>query len=503
VYSALKKCFISIVVISLSINSLNGQIRSSKKPKFNLAPKTALTQMKILPKQNNKYLLDNEQNNNKTGPHQIGTTIDVNFNLNNSGKWVELDNGGRIWTLSIFSESAKGINLIYNEFDLPYGAELNLYSKTKHQHLGSYTAKNNKDTNIMATQPIIGDTIILELYEPKKARNLSKLSISKAIHHYKESFLTTKTTINYESSGYCNIDVSCSEGDNWTAEIKSTAMFQIGNGYCSGILINNTSNNKEQYFLTAKHCINESSNLLGSTIFYFNWQLENCDSETMPIYNTVVGAEEIFNDTRTDIALLKITTPIPESYNINYSGWDNTDLNHTSTTVLHHPKGDVKKISSDNSQPNTSEMILFDGMTENAVWEVVWDSGTTESGSSGSGLYNQNFHLIGHLIGGAASCIDQNLPDYFGKLSISWQLGLNTYLDPLNLNLSSINTTDRIANSYDINLDGNVNKEDLTSLIDIVTNTSISSSLDSSFNSYSTATVANILDLIQTLNNAE
>ena len=64
-FSTLKKCFISIVIISLSINSLNGQIRSSKKPKFNLAPKTALTQMKILPKQNNKYLLDIEQNNNK------------------------------------------------------------------------------------------------------------------------------------------------------------------------------------------------------------------------------------------------------------------------------------------------------------------------------------------------------------------------------------------------------------------------------------------------------
>ncbi|HEY0979051.1 MAG TPA: hypothetical protein VGE21_16390, partial [Flavobacteriales bacterium] len=54
-------------------------------------------------------------------------------------------------------------------------------------------------------------------------------------------------------------------------------------------------------------------------------------------------------------------------------------------------------------------------------WRVpVWDVGTTEPGSSGSGLWNANHQLIGQLYGGQASC-DNNVNDYYGRLSESWE----------------------------------------------------------------------------------
>ncbi|MBS3774803.1 MAG: T9SS type A sorting domain-containing protein, partial [Bacteroidales bacterium] len=48
-----------------------------------------------------------------------------------------------------------------------------------------------------------------------------------------------------------------------------------------------------------------------------------------------------------------------------------------------------------------------------------WDVGTTESGSSGSPLFNQNKRIIGDLSGGEATCEDP-VNDYFARFDRSW-----------------------------------------------------------------------------------
>ncbi|MBE5316080.1 MAG: proprotein convertase P-domain-containing protein [Xanthomonadales bacterium] len=64
-----------------------------------------------------------------------------------------------------------------------------------------------------------------------------------------------------------------------------------------------------------------------------------------------------------------------------------------------------------------------------------WDQGTTEGGSSGSGLWDQNKRLVGQLHGGSAAC-GNDLSDYYGRLSVSWNGGgsaatrLRDWLDP-------------------------------------------------------------------------
>jgi hypothetical protein len=66
-----------------------------------------------------------------------------------------------------------------------------------------------------------------------------------------------------------------------------------------------------------------------------------------------------------------------------------------------------------------------------------WDLGTTEPGSSGSGLWDQNHRLIGQLQGGYAAC-GNDLSDWYGRFSVSWDGGgtgatrLRNWLDPGN-----------------------------------------------------------------------
>jgi hypothetical protein len=117
-----------------------------------------------------------------------------------------------------------------------------------------------------------------------------------------------------------------------------------------------------------------------------------------------------------------LTSTPPASYNVFYTGWDRSTSPATTGVVgIHHPAGDVKKISFEN-QAVTSQTW---GSAQ--CWKVAdWDDGTTEGGSSGSGLWNMNGLLIGQLFGGYAAC-GNNLEDNYGKFAVSYT-GLQQWL---------------------------------------------------------------------------
>ncbi len=67
-----------------------------------------------------------------------------------------------------------------------------------------------------------------------------------------------------------------------------------------------------------------------------------------------------------------------------------------------------------------------------------WDLGTTEPGSSGSPLFDQNHHVIGQLHGGYAAC-GNDLSDYYGRFFLSYP-SVSQYLDPLGTGAVSLDT---------------------------------------------------------------
>ena len=374
---------------------------------------------------------DNEMRSGDTKPYRFANPISVNFNMNNSGIWTELEDGSMVWRLKIESLGAFSLNIIYDIFDIPDGAEFFVYSDDKEMVLGAFTSFNHKPHGGFSTAPVKGDKIILEYNQPSNASFDGNISISTIAHDYRNVFFNEER--GYGDSGSCNNNVACSIGDDWQDEIRSVAMILTSGGsrLCTGSLINNATQDLSPYFLTANHCLGGNN----SWIFMFNYESPQCSNQNGPTNMTVSGSSLLASSSTSDVALLLLNETPPQDYNVHYAGWDVSGSTPSTPVGIHHPSGDIKKISFDYDNASNS----------GNYWDVdSWDDGTTEPGSSGSPLFDGETHrIIGQLYGGVASCTNFGY-DTYGKTSVSWNLGLRDYLDPNNTGLSYIDGIDAI-----------------------------------------------------------
>ena len=374
---------------------------------------------------------DNEMRSGDTKPYRFANPISVNFNMNNSGIWTELEDGSMVWRLKIESLGAFSLNIIYDIFDVPDGAEFFVYSDDKEMVLGAFTSFNHKPHGGFSTAPVKGDKIILEYNQPSNASFDGNISISTIAHDYRNVFFNEER--GYGDSGSCNNNVACSIGDDWQDEIRSVAMILTSGGsrLCTGSLINNATQDLSPYFLTANHCLGGNN----SWIFMFNYESPQCSNQNGPTNMTVSGSSLLASSSTSDVALLLLNETPPQDYNVHYAGWDVSGSTPSTPVGIHHPSGDIKKISFDYDNASNS----------GNYWDVdSWDDGTTEPGSSGSPLFDGETHrIIGQLYGGVASCTNFGY-DTYGKTSVSWNLGLRDYLDPNNTGLSYIDGIDAI-----------------------------------------------------------
>lgn len=399
----------------------------------------------------NLMLLEDSINNyNKIGPWRFGKNFDVNFSLENSGTWDILSNGDRIWRLRLASPGAMSMNVIFDNFYLPEGSRLIMYS-VDHSHIvGSYTSILNNPSGIIGSELVLGDDVIIEYFEPNSAIGDGVLKIGTVTHGYKSLQLYGDIIINaYDSSGDCNHDVDCPAGVGKENQIRSVAMIVVGgNGACTGALVNNTNNDGTPYFLTANHCLGNP----GSWVFRFNWHATNPSCGTTAASGNGSYNQTTFNATLrasnagSDVALVQMNGTVPNTWNPFYAGWDRTDVIPSSAYGIHHPSGDLKKICLEN---NPLSKQTYSGAQ---CWQVAnWDVGVTEPGSSGSPLFDPNGRIIGQLYGGGAACSgtnDNGQPDYYGRFGISWDNGstastrLKDWLDPTNSNVTTLNGYD-------------------------------------------------------------
>lgn len=374
----------------------------------------------------------------KDSPWRFGFNNYTDFNFNNSGTWTDLANGGKVWQLSLTCENALTVNLTFEDLILPEGDELYVFNPEKTFILGKFTSKHTYEGQL-GTELIPGETVIVEYYAaPQNSSATRDLTISTLTHGYRTAAEFQAKA--FGSSGNCNMNAACPDGAPIQNEINSTIMLVSGsNGFCTGAMINNTANDGTPYVLTANHCYSNPA----SWIFRFNWQSSACNNPgSSPSFVSLSGGALRARRTPTDFCLVEITgglinNTVPLSYGTYFSGWDNSGAIPTSAVCVHHPSGDIKKISFDDDA-----LVSANGMgsTEpNSQWELQWDRNTTtEPGSSGSPLFDQNGRIIGQLWGGGASCSNQTAPDWYGKLSISWDTDaaiskqLKHWLDPTN-----------------------------------------------------------------------
>jgi len=389
-----------------------------------------------MPEINVPQLLEEDAVEQSKGvPFRFGYGHSVKLNLSNSGTWQYVDNG-RLWRLKIHARGATSINLIFGSFFIPEGGKLFIYGLDGKHVIGALTARNNNEDNVLGTGIIPRDEIILEYFEPSAVSGLGRLQVESVIQGYKDVFKDYPFWEDYGGSGSCNNNVNCPEGEPWQNEIRSAAMIlTAGNTrLCSGAMINNVRQDLTPYFLTANHCMSGTPN---TWVIMFNYQSPTCVNQDGPLNYTVSGTTTMAKNSSSDFALLKLNTAPPDSYQVHFAGWTRVNAPSTSSVGIHHPDGDIKKISFD-YEPCVSSDYTPSPYLPNSHWEITaWNDGTTEPGSSGSPLFDQNHRIIGQLHGGWASCTSIT-QDYYGKFSMSWDYGttpatrLKDWLDPDN-----------------------------------------------------------------------
>ena len=119
----------------------------------------------------------------------------------------------------------------------------------------------------------------------------------------------------------------------------------MGGGLCSASLINNTQNDRTPYILFAYHC---ESGAASGYVLNFNYQSSSCTGTSGSLNQSVSGSNLLVSEdinSGPDFALLELTSSIPDSYNPYYVGWSRSSLPPQEAVGIHHPGGDIKKIS--------------------------------------------------------------------------------------------------------------------------------------------------------------
>lgn len=378
---------------------------------------------------------------NKPGPWRFGINIPVSLDIVKNGETTLLADGSKLIRQGIRSAGAMSINLTFSKYRLPIGAKLFMYDKNKREILGAFTKSNNQADEKLGTALLVGEEIVLEYYEPANPEFLGELVVDNVTHGYKNAFGFAKA---FGSSESCEKNVNCPEAADWQCEKRSVVMLVVNsNGFCTGSLVNNTSQDKTPYVLTADHCLGSS---VSNWVFYFNWESPTCaNPPSSPPFQSMSGATLKAANFGTDVALVQINGTVPDTYNATYAGWSREGTIVSASYGIHHPAGDIKKFS---TSANATASSTYGGAD---CWRTgLWTLGVTEPGSSGSPLFDPNHRIIGQLVGGPSSCTApaSNKYDFYGKFHASWSAGsssssrLKEWLDPLGTNQTTLDILD-------------------------------------------------------------
>lgn len=430
---------------------------------FGVAP---LESVHVLPKIDIVRLLEEDALEESAAvPFRFGYAVDVDLTSQNSGKWFEKPEG-RVWKLNIKSEGAYSINLIFDQLQLPRGGELYIYNGDRTMIYGPLTPEVTNQSVSFGTDLIQGGLITLELFEPNDARDVTALKISKAVHAYRDIFSTNSHDDHQNITSACDHNnVNCSGFSSWQSVSNSVAMVLLADGtrMCSGSLVNNTCQNFTPNFLTAFHCIDVGNNMNScepefgngqlnaneinraqNWVFRFQYKSPTCDPTSPPTswvsYN---GSTYRAGWATTDFALVEMNNRPVGEMGIQYAGWSRSTTIPTNGATIHHPNHEPMKISTYSNPANHSTALVWnlgcDRVSQtpaNSHWTVNLNNGTTEPGSSGGPLFDQNKRIVGQLQGNPIGCAP--ILRHYGKFNLSWNGGgtagtrLRDWLDPNN-----------------------------------------------------------------------
>jgi hypothetical protein len=436
-----------------------GQVTNQGKPASwklsNLQQPATIT----MPRLDVKVLENEDTANEALGtPWRFAKEFEVNYTLQNSGTWTNLANGDRIWRLHVSSAGAKAIHFWFRNFYLPEGASVYVYNNDHSDMMGAFDSRQNKGSDYFGTWPLTGDSMWVEYYEPQSQIGQGRLELFKVGHSYRPFFNTVEEPGLTTFSAECNFDVECFvEGidnlKNITKRSITRMLFSGAEGTfaCTGALINTTANDGTPYILSANHCYIEDAFYM----YRFNWinPFPACPSNgtgdgSINEFQVISGSELKARKTESDFMLQELSQDIPAEWNVIWSGWNRTTSVPPYTYGVHHPAGDIMKVSLDTDPP--SSITDPDG---GKIWEIGnLELGTLEGGSSGSPLLDNNGRIRGQAwyifgttgFGCSGDGIHGSIGVGYGRLNVSWDAGatpqsrLKEWLDPGNTGATTV-----------------------------------------------------------------
>lgn len=418
----------------------------------------------ILPAKNNDALRRQDEQRSKQGkPFRFAESIGLDISLTTNGQWESIDSGFLVWRIKLVSKNAYSTSINFDRFHLSNDAVLFIYNGDGTMITGPVTSKENNDNGFWGSSIYKGESVIVELKVPAASASFCDLHIKNLAHGFKSLF----SSLGFNASAACNVDVLCTEGNGWEAERNSVALIldDLSSDLCSGALLGTTCNINIPYLLTANHCYTALNNN-GTTTnvaqwkFIFKYWSPACQSGTDGTKTLLFnGSVKRANYALTDFTLLELMEIPQPSSGLTYAGWNRSPAPALWTTGIHHPRGDVMKISHDGNGPLSVPWSV--GPDDH--WRVAFGLGIVQPGSSGSPLFDQNHRIIGQLHGGSRDCQGANdnyacwcqfpfIAEY-GRFDISWNGGgssatrLSNWLDPSNTGTTTINTANVSASS--------------------------------------------------------
>ncbi|MDD2279688.1 MAG: hypothetical protein PHS05_11570, partial [Bacteroidales bacterium] len=274
------KLILTLSIAFLVSSNVNGQIEKKETPLSTILNVPSTKQvLDLTPNFDWNKIAEEDNVNHKQGnPLRAGLSVPANVNINNSGEWVKLSNGSMMWRLTLKSEGATSLGLVFDEFELPAGSKLFVYDPSKKDVIGALGSHNNNPSQVLSTRLVLGNSLTIEYIEPTQNvpsdakaevtnyRTSAKLNLGELIYVYTDAFQSLDNSKpSPGASASCQIDINCSPvGDDWQDEKRGVGhiLFREGptNWYvCTGSLVNNTNQDATPYFLTANHCGGDAS----------------------------------------------------------------------------------------------------------------------------------------------------------------------------------------------------------------------------------------------------
>ncbi|MFZ4440039.1 MAG: SUMF1/EgtB/PvdO family nonheme iron enzyme [Syntrophales bacterium] len=398
-------------------------------------------------------------------PHKVGSGRDVP-QLGSAPEtaahlqWQKTPQAGMITAISITSPEAVGIRLGILVRRMPAEATLRFYSQgaeTAYEISGSEVMESIK-RNLEAgdggdaartywSPHIEGEEATIEIeLPPGLSPETVEISIPQISHFFSSPLAAQggNVIMSIGDAESCEIDATCYS--DWSPEGNATAKMSFvdgGSSYvCSGTLLNDTASTGIPYFLSANHCISKQT--VASTLqTYWFYRSTSCNSGALNPGNKTLtgGATLLYPSSLTDTSFMKLNSSPPTG--AMYAGWDsNAPVLVTPVTGVHHPSGDLQKISYGSIQafkdctiadPISHTFTCSAATQTNAEYiNVTYTSGIVEGGSSGSGLFKtsgSSHYLIGQLRGGSSSCINPDGSNIYGRFDLAYNAALHQWLN--------------------------------------------------------------------------